>query len=66
MDQPAKLKNPLWFVALALIVTLPFDFYWYIAQHFLIVFGVAVILAKVLFLILYAQSHALHGMSGLY
>jgi hypothetical protein len=53
-------------VALALIVTLPFDFYWYIAQHFLIVFGVAVILAKVLFLILYAQSHALHGMSGLY
>ena len=48
--------NPLWVVALPTLATLPFDVYFYIAQHFLTAFGIVVIIGKLLFLALYAQK----------
>jgi hypothetical protein len=55
MSELRKERNPLWFVMLADVVTLPFDFYVYIIQRFLIVFGVAVIIGKVIGLVLYIR-----------
>jgi hypothetical protein len=56
MDRLAQPRNPLWFVALAFLITLPFDFYWYIAQRLLIGFGVLVIIGKLLFLLAYFRK----------
>ena len=55
MNPPAKPKNPFWFVAIAFLLTLPFDFYWYIGQSFLTAFGLVVIAAKLVFLFLYIR-----------
>ena len=51
----AKPKNPLWFVAIAFLLTLPFDFFSYIGQNFLTAFGLVVIVAKLVFLFLYIR-----------
>jgi hypothetical protein len=56
MDNLAQRRNPLRFVALAFVITLPFDFYSYIGQRFLLWFGVAVIISKLVFLVLYARK----------
>ena len=56
MDRAAKRMNPLWFVALAFVGTLPFDLYYYIVEHFLTAFGIVVIIGKLWFLALYAQK----------
>jgi hypothetical protein len=53
---PAQQTNPLWFLASAYAFTLPFDFYSYIGQHDLLPFGIAVIISKLVFLLLYARK----------
>ena len=55
VNPPAKPRNPLWFVAIAFLLTLPFDFYSYIGQSFLTAFGLVVIAAKLVFLFLYIR-----------
>jgi hypothetical protein len=65
MDQAVKRVNPLWFVALAFVGTLPFDLYYYIVEHFLTAFGIIVIIGKLLFLTLYAQKSRLAWHVGL-
>jgi hypothetical protein len=55
VNPPATSKNPLWFVAVAFLVTLPFDFYWYVGQRFFTAFGMIVIAAKISFLVLYIR-----------
>ena len=57
--EPRNGGNPLLFVMLAYVVTLPFDVSTYIAQRVLIVFGVVVIIGKVVYLILYIRKSAL-------
>jgi hypothetical protein len=55
VNPPGKSKNPLWFVAIAFLLTLPFDFYSYIGQSFLTAFGLVVIAGKLVFLFLYIR-----------
>jgi hypothetical protein len=55
VNPPAKPKNPLWFVAIAFLLTLPFGFYSYIGQSFLTAFGLVVIAAKLVFPFLYIR-----------
>jgi hypothetical protein len=56
VNPPAKPKNPLRFVAIAFVGTLPFDFYSYVGHGHFIAFGVIVIVAKISFLILYMRQ----------
>src|SRR5206468_8282977 len=55
VNPPATPKHPPWFVAIAFLLTLPFDFYSYIGQSFLTAFGLVVIAAKLVFLFLYIR-----------
>jgi hypothetical protein len=50
---PPKRGNPLKLIAYAEVATLPFDFYEYLIRHYLTAFGIAIIGAKLWFLILY-------------
>ena len=63
VNPPAKPKHPLWFVAIAFLLTLPFDFYSYIGQSFLTAFGLVVIAAKLVFLFLTFDTRVSLGMS---
>jgi hypothetical protein len=49
-------KNPLGFIAVATLITLPFDFYWYLVERYLILFGILVIICKAMFLFLYVRK----------
>jgi hypothetical protein len=48
-----KQRNPLAFVLVAMLVTLPFDVYYYLSPFN--VLGIAIILGKVVFILLYAR-----------
>lgn len=56
MDHPDKRANPLRYIAVATVITLPFDVFSYIVDHFFIALGIIIILGKLLFLALYTQK----------
>lgn len=56
MILPPKHGNPLRYIVLATIITLPFDLYLYIVRGYLIAFGIVIVIGKALFLLLCFRS----------
>ena len=48
-----KRRNPLWYVLVAIVITLPFDFYYYIVPFN--PFGAGIVVGKIAFIVLYAR-----------